>query len=77
VPGVHSQAVHLNDPGQRVLRDDVGTLELRREMTDPQEIADLPGFAAHGALGHAERRIELISGHAWLARGVGHEVDMT
>jgi hypothetical protein len=77
VPGVHGQAVHVNDPGQRVLRGYIGTLELRREVTDPQEVADLPGFAAHGALGHAERRTELISGHAWLARGVGQEVDMS
>jgi hypothetical protein len=77
VPGVHGQAIHVNDPGQRVLRGYIGTLELRREVTDPQEVADLPGFAAHGALGHAERRTELISGHAWLARGVGQEVDMS
>ena len=77
VPGVHGQAIHVNDPGQRALRSYIGTLELRREVTDPQEVADLPGFATHGALGHAERRTELISGHAWLARGVGQEVDMS
>src|SRR6266571_2000974 len=53
VPGVYGQAVHLDDPGQRVLRGYISTLELRREVTDPQEVADLPGFAAHGALGHA------------------------
>src|SRR6266446_350678 len=42
LPGVHGQAIHVNDPGQRVLRGYIGTLELRREVTDPQEVADLP-----------------------------------
>ncbi len=77
MPGVHGQAIHVNDPGQRVLRGYIGTLELWREVTDPQKVADLLSFATHGALGHAERRTELVRGHAWLARGVGQEVDMS
>ena len=76
MPGVHGQAIHLDDPGQRVLRGYIGTLELWREVTDPQKVADLLSFATHGALGHAERRTELVRGHAWLARGVGQEVDV-
>src|SRR5260370_11320193 len=41
VPGVHGKAIHFNDPQQWVLRGHVGTLELRREVVDPQQIADL------------------------------------
>ena len=73
VPGVDGKAVHFNDPHQGVLGGYVGPRELRREMTDPQQVADLPGLAAHRALGHAERLAELVSRDMWLSCRVGHK----
>jgi len=74
MPGVDGKAVHFNDPHQGVLGGYVGPRELRRERADPQQVADLPGLAAHRALGHAERLAELVSRDMWLTCGVGHKV---
>src|SRR6266566_207833 len=75
-PGVHGQAVDLDEPDHGVLRDHVRAQELRLEIAHLQHVPDLFGLAAHRGLGDPERGAQLVGGTVQLTGRVEQEIDL-